>query len=124
VGDFDPIRYKAATSVFKLANKTLESGMHRTLDREPKGKGWVECGAVLQGLKCKPVKVLEAIEYFRIAYEIFPDIVALNQIALAYETLGETQMAIGFYQKMKEQARLESNEPYLQVAELGLARCG
>jgi len=123
VNEFDPVRHKAATAVFKLAIKTLESGMHRTLNRDPKGKGWVRCGSVFEGLMCKPDKVKEAIEYFKIAYEVFPDIVALNQIALAYETVGEEQLAIEYYGRMKDQAQLENNDAYIQAAELGLGRC-
>jgi len=123
VSEFDPIRHKAATAIFKLAIKTQESGMHRTLDRDPKGKGWVKCGGVFDGLMCKPDKVKEAIEYFKIAYEVFPDIVALNQIALAYESVGEEQLAVEFYQRMKDQAQTENNDVYIQTAELGIGRC-
>jgi len=97
--------------------------MHRTLDRDPKGKGWVKCGGVFDGLMCKPDKVKEAIEYFKIAYEVFPDIVALNQIALAYESVGEEQLAVEFYQRMKDQAQTENNDVYIQTAELGIGRC-
>jgi hypothetical protein len=120
---FDPIRHKAATAVFKLAIKTQESGMHRTLDRDPKGKGWVKCGGVFEGFWYKPDKVKETIEYFKIAYEVFPDIVALNQIALVYEMVGEDQLAVEYYRRMKDQARLENNDVYIQTAELGLGRC-
>jgi tetratricopeptide (TPR) repeat protein len=97
--------------------------MHRTLNRDPKGKGWVECGPGFEGFWCKPDRVKEAIEYFKIAYEVFPDIVALNQIALAYETLGEYQLAADFFERMKEQAQLENNDAYIQAADLGLGRC-
>ena len=37
--NFDQIRHKAATAVFKLAQKTSDSGIHRTVNKEPKGKG-------------------------------------------------------------------------------------
>ena len=122
--DFDPIRHKAATAVFKLANKTLESGMHRTLNQEPKGTGWVDCRVGVEGLKCKPKKVRDAIAYFQIAYEVFPDIVTLNQIALANETLGEKQLAVEYFGRMKEQAKLEKKDAYIQAADSGLERCG
>ena len=121
--EFDPIKHTAATAVFKLAIKTQESGMHRTLDRDPKGKGWVKCGGVFEGFMCKPDKVREAIEYFKIGYEVFPDIVALNQIALAYESVGEEQLAVEYYKHMKDQAQLEKNDVYNQTAELGIGRC-
>lgn len=121
--EHNPIRRKAATAVFKLANKTMEVGMHRTLDREPKGKGWVDCAVGLDGMMCKPDKVEEAIELFTIAYEIFPDIVALNQVALAFEILGNKQKAADYFARMKEQAEQESNDVYAQVAKAGLARC-
>lgn len=120
---FDPIRHKAATAIFKLAIKTQESGMHRTLDRDPKGKGWVKCVGIFDGLTCKPDKIKEAIEYFKIGYEVFPDIVALNQIALAYESVGEEQLAVRFYQRMKDQAQTENNDAYIQTAKLGIGRC-
>jgi tetratricopeptide (TPR) repeat protein len=120
---FDPIRHKAATAIFKMALKTLESGMHRTLNRDPKGKGWVSCAPHFEGIWCRPDKVEEAIEYFKIAYEVFPDIVALNQIAIAYETLGKYPLAIDFFARMKEQANLEGNDVYVQAADAGLGRC-
>ena len=97
--------------------------MHRTLDRDPKGKGWVKGGGVFEGFWYKPDKVKETIEYFKIAYEVFPDIVALNQIALVYEMVGEDQLAVEYYRRMKDQARLENNDVYIQTAELGLRRC-
>ena len=56
--------------------------MHRTANREPKGQGWIQCINAAKGMMCRPEKVLEAIEYFKIAYEVWPDIVVLNQIAL------------------------------------------
>ena len=116
-------RRKAATAVFRLANKTMESGMHRTLDREPKGKGWVDCASEFKGMKCRPEKVKEAIELFDIAYEILPDIVALNQIALGYETIGKKKKATNYFKRMKHQAERENNDAYIQAAEVGMARC-
>lgn len=121
--EFDPVRHKAATAVFKLAVKTLESGMHRTVNREPKGTGWVDCKGVGEGFKCKPAKVREAIEYFKIAYEVFPDIVALNQIALAHGMIGEEEQALDYFGRMKQQAQLENNDAYIHASDAGLERC-
>lgn len=122
--EFDPIRYKAATEVFKLALKTQEKGMHRTLNREPKGKGWIPAifNGMPSGMMCRPDKLNEAIEYFKIAYEIHPDIVALNQIALAYEMLGINSSAKEYFIKMKKQAENENNQAYIMAAEAGLKR--
>jgi tetratricopeptide (TPR) repeat protein len=72
---------------------------------------------------CKPDKVKEAIEYFKKAYEIFPDIVALNQIALAYEFIGEKSVALDYFRRMKAQAEVDNNAAYSQAAELGISRC-
>lgn len=119
----DPIKYKAATAVFDLANKTHSSGCHRTANREPKGKGWVQCLNAPNGVMCRPEKILEAIEYFKIAYEIYPDIVALNQIALGYDMIGEKTKAKEYFSLMKEQAKKENNVVYEQTAELGINRC-
>lgn len=119
----NPVRRRAATEVFKLANKTMESGMHRTVNREPKGKGWVHCAMGVKGMMCKPDKVKESIELFAIAYEVFADIVALNQIAIAYEIIGEKQEAAGYFKRMKDQAEREKDDIYSQAAEAGLARC-
>ncbi len=121
---FDPIRYKAASAVFKLALTTQKAGVHRTLNREPKGKGWVQCVDSPEGLLCRPQKVREAIEYFRIAYEVWPDIVALNQIALSYEMIGEAGEARGHFVRMLAQAEAEQNDAYAGAARLGLARLG
>lgn len=121
--NFDPIRHKAATAVFKLAQKTSDSGIHRTVNKEPKGKDWVQCHSAPEGMMCKPDKVLESIEYYKIAYEVYPDIVALNQIALAYDLIGEKSKAKEFFSKMKDQAKNEKNEAYIQAAVQGISRC-
>lgn len=121
--DQSPIRRKAATEVFKLANKVMESGTHRTVNREPKGEGWVACAVGVEGMMCKPDKVEEAIELFTIAYEIFPDIVALNQAAIAYEMIGDKEQALEFFGRMNEQAERENDDIYRQAAQSGLARC-
>ena len=119
----DPIKYKAATAVFSLANKTNNSGFHGTSNKEPKGKGWVQCLNSVKGVMCKPEKINEAIEYYKIAYEIYPDIVALNQIALGYEMIGENSKAKKYYIVMKEQATKENNGVYEEAAESGINRC-
>ena len=121
--NFDPIRHKAATAVFKLALKTSDAGIHRTINKEPKGKGWVQCHNAPQGMLCKPDKVLESIEYFKIAYEVYPDIVALNQIALGYDLLGEKSKAKEYFIHMKDQAEREDNQTYIQAALQGIQRC-
>jgi len=72
---------------------------------------------------CRPDKVAEAIGYFAIAYEVFPDIVALNQIAIAHEIIGEKQEATDYFKRMKQQAEREKDDIYRQAAETGLARC-
>ena len=82
-------RRARATALFKLAVKANSSAVHRTLNRPPKGKGWIQAANSPTGLMCRPAKVREAIELF----DEFPDIVALNQIALAYEMLGEFEAA-------------------------------
>jgi hypothetical protein len=121
--NFDPIRHKAATAVFKLAQKTSEFGVHRTVSKEPKGKGWVQCQNAPKGMMCKPEKVLESIEYFKIAYEVFPDIVALNQIAISYGLIGEKSMAKEYFSEMKEQAEKENNDAYIKAALQGIQMC-
>lgn len=120
----DPIRYQKATVVFKRGLKASRAGIHRTLNRAPKGKGWVRCSGACEGIFCKPAKVKESIDFFKAAHEIFPDIVSLNQIALAYELLGEIQEAGTWFLRMKEQAEREGNAAYLNAAELGLRRVG
>jgi tetratricopeptide (TPR) repeat protein len=119
---FDQSKYRQATAVFKLGLKANSKGVHRTLNRKPKGKGWVQCRNSPTGIMCRPDKVGESIEHFKKAYEIYPDIVALNQIALAYEMVGELEMARQQFLLMKEQAQHEQNSAYLNAAELGLER--
>src|SRR5262245_13987862 len=111
-----------AMALFKLAAKASSAAIHRTLNRPPKGKGWVQGVNSPAGLMCRPAKVRESIELFAKAYQEFPDIVALNQIALAYEMLGEPQSARSYFTKMREQATAEGNAAYVQAAELGLER--
>lgn len=108
--------------MFKLAAKTQNAGMHRTLNREPRGAGWVQCVNSTDGLLCRPQKVREAIEYFRIAYGIWPDIVALNQIALGYEMIGEAEAAREQFERMLAQAEAEGNDVYATAARQALAR--
>ena len=105
-----------------LAVRASNAAFHRTLNRAPKGKGWVQCVNSPVGLMCRPAKVHEAIELFAKAYEEFPDIVALNQIALAYEMLGDFESARTHYIKMRAQAVDEGNTAYTDAAERGLAR--
>jgi hypothetical protein len=71
---------------------------------------------------CRPAKVRESIELFARAYGEFPDIVALNQIALAYEMLGEFEPARSYFTKMREQAVGEKDDAHANAAELGLSR--
>jgi len=111
-----------ATVLFKLAAKASSAAVHRTLNRPPKGKGWVQAVNAPAGLMCRPAKVRESIELFAKAYQEFPDIVALNQIALAYEMLGEFEAAGSHFTKMRQQALTDENPAYFQAAERGLAR--
>ena len=120
--DSDRARYQQATAVFKLALKASSKAIHRTLNRAPSGKGWVQCANVPDGIMCRPDKVREAIGLFEKAYAIFPDIVALNQVALSYEMLGESEAARASFMRMKEQAEREGNAAYAQASVMGLAR--
>jgi len=113
---------REATAIFKLGVKASKAGIHRTLNRPPKGKGWVQCVNSPAGVMCRPEKVRESIEHFQRAYQKFPDIVALNQMALGYEMLGEFEAARQNFSRMREQALAESIAAYVQAAELGLAR--
>ena len=118
----DDRRRAEATAIFKLGLKASKAGIHRTLNRAPKGRGWVQCVNSPAGLMCWPEKVREAIGHFARAYQVFPDIVALNQIALGHEMLGELEEARRHFTRMREQARAERSAAYAQAAEPGLAR--
>lgn len=111
-----------ATIFFKLGLKASNAGIHATLNRPPKGKGWVQCANSPAGLMCRPAKVRKSMEFFAKAYEIFPDIVALNQIAIGHELLGEFDAAREHFASMREQAIAENNTAYAKAAEIGLAR--
>ena len=115
-------RRREATVIFKLGVKASSAGIHRTLNRPPKGKGWVQCVNSPAGVMCRPAKVRESIEHFEKAYQIFPDIVALNQIALGYEMIGELEAARRSFTRMREQALAESVTAYVQAAQHGLER--
>ena len=108
----------------RLALKAGSKGVHRTLNQAPKGKGWVQCVNSPAGVMCRPATVRESIEHFKKAYSIFPDIVALYQVALAYEMLGELEPAREHFILVKAQAEKEANAAYRQGAELGLQRLG
>ena len=122
MSEVDRNRRREATVLFKLGVKANKAGVHRTLNRSPQGKGWVQCVNSPAGIMCRPEKVREAIEHFSRAYQTFPDILALNQIALGYDMLGELEPARQHFQRMREQARAENVPAYVQAAELGLAR--
>jgi tetratricopeptide (TPR) repeat protein len=106
----------------KLAINANSKGVHRTLNRPPKGKGWVQCVNAPAGLMCRPDAVRESIQHYKKAYSIFPDIVALYQMALAHEMLGETEPAREAFRLVKAQAEKEGNAAYAQAAQIGLAR--
>ncbi len=74
------------------------------------------------GVVCRPEKVRESIGHFARAYRTFPDIVALNQIALGHEMLGEFEAARQHFTRIREQALAENIAAYVQAAESGLAR--
>lgn len=118
----DPDTRREATVIFRLGVKASSAGIHRTLNRAPKGKGWVQCVNSPAGVMCRPQKVRESIILFTQANQICPDIVALNQIALAHEMLGEFEAARQHFTRMREQALAEGVPAYVQAAELGLAR--
>jgi len=108
--------------VFKLARKADSKAVHRTLNRPPTGKGWIQGVNMPEGLMCRPDKVREAIGLYQQSYAIFPDIVVLNQIAIAYEMIGELESARETVLRMKDQARSEGNAAYLNAADMQLAR--
>jgi tetratricopeptide (TPR) repeat protein len=113
--------------LLKAAVKASGAAVHRTLNRPPKGKGWVQCVNAPAGVMCRPDKVREAIEHFKKAYAVFPDAVALYQIALHYEMLGERDAAREHFLRVKEQVEREANPvyaAYLKAVELALARLG
>lgn len=93
MSEIDRARRREATAIFKLGLKASRAGIHRTLNRAPKGAGWVQCVNSPAGVMCRPEKVRESIAHFERAYQTFPDIVALNQIALGREMLGEFEAA-------------------------------
>src|SRR5688572_30030551 len=119
----DPAKRQEAMAIFKLAAKASSNAVHRTLNRPPKGKGWVQCVNSPAGVMCRPDKVREAIEYFRKAYAVFPDVVALYQIALHYEMIGELENAREHFMRVKAQVEREANpaySAYVNAAQLGL----
>ena len=115
-------RRQHATVIFKLGLKASSSGIHRTLNRAPRGQGWVQCVNSPPGVMCRPEKVRASIEYFVKAHQAFPDIVALNQLALSHEMLGEAETACKYFTQMHAQALAENSSAYARAAELGLAR--
>lgn len=117
-------RRKQAMALVKLAIKASSKGVHRTLNRPPKGKGWVQCANAPAGIMCRPDTVRESIERYRQAYAIFPDIVALYQIALAHEMLGEADPAREHSLAVKAQADKEGNAAYARAAAAILERLG
>ncbi|MGH7724224.1 MAG: hypothetical protein ACREOU_02220 [Candidatus Eiseniibacteriota bacterium] len=118
----DPRRRAEATAIFKLGMKADQAGVHRTLNRPPKGKGWIQGHNMPPGLMIRPEKVREAIVHYERAYAIFPDIVALNQIAIAYEMLGEVEAARERFTAMSEQGEREGFAAYVKAAEMALER--
>ena len=67
-------------------------------------------------------KVRESIEHFQKVYQTYPDIVALNQIAVDYEMLGEFEAARHYFSELHRQALEESIAAYAEAAERGMAR--
>ena len=122
MSELDRENRRKATATFKLGLKASRGGIHRTLNRAPKGAGWVQCVNSPAGVMCRPEKVRESIAHFERAYQTFPDIVALNQIALGHEMLGEFEAARHHFTRMRDQALAENIAAYAEAAERGLAR--
>ena len=122
--DITPELRRQAMALFKQGMKANSVGVHRTLNRPPRGKGWVPGHNMPEGLFCRPEKVRESIEWYRKSYAVVPDIVVLNQIGIAHEMLGDIEEARAAYVLMKEQAEREGNEAYRRGAEMSLARLG
>jgi hypothetical protein len=122
MSEIDREKYQRATAIFKLGVKASNAAVHRTLNRTPKGKGWVPCFNAPAGVMCRPEKVRESIAHFKAAYDIYPDIVALNQIALSYEMLSEVDAARDYFTRMRQQALEQNNSAYVQAADFGLRR--
>ena len=57
-----PDSRREATVIFKLAVKASSAGVHRTLNRAPKGKGWMQCVNSPAGVMCRPEKVRENLQ--------------------------------------------------------------
>lgn len=115
-------RRRDATEVFLRAVKANNAALHRAINRAPKGAGWVQCHNAPPGMLCRPEPLRAALALFEEAYAIWPDIVALNQVALGHEMLGDREAAHGHYQRMQAHAMREGDASYLRAAEEGLAR--
>jgi tetratricopeptide (TPR) repeat protein len=113
---------RRSMAMFKLGMKASSKAVHRTVNRPPKGKGWVQGVNMPEGLMCRPDGVRESIEHYRKAYAIFPDLVILYQIALALEMIGELEAAAREFSLVRDQAQHEGNAVYVQGAEMALAR--
>jgi len=124
VPDITPELRLQAMALFRQGMKANSVGVHRTLNRPPRGKGWVPGHNMPEGVFCRPEKVRESIEWYHKSYAVLPDIVVLNQIAIGHEMLGDTDEARAAYVLMKEQAEREQNEVYRRGAEMCLARLG
>jgi hypothetical protein len=59
---------REATAIFKLGVKASRSGVPRTLNRAPNGKGWVQCVNSPVGVVRRPEKVRKSIEHFARAF--------------------------------------------------------
>ena len=103
-----------------ILSLSSNAGIHRALNRPPKGKGGVQCVNAPAGVMCRPEKVRESIEHFARAYQTFPDIVALIQIALGYEMLGELGAAREHFERMRDEALALSLAAYVQPRSLAL----
>lgn len=108
--------------MFRRAVKANNAALHRAINRAPKGAGWVPCHNAPPGMLCRPGKLRAALALFEEAYAIWPDLVALNQLALGYEMLGDREAAHAHFQRMKTQAAREGDATYLRAAEQGLTR--
>jgi hypothetical protein len=114
MSEVDRGKRREATAFFKLGFKANKAGIHRALNRPPKGQGWMQCVNSPAGVMCRPEKVREAIEHFARAYQTLPDIVALNQIALGHEMLGEFEAAHRHFARIREQALAENIPAYVR----------
>ena len=125
---FDEVRLKAATAIFRLGYREYDRGL--TVREEKPPRGWI-VSAGKPDQMVNPKRLRDAIRYFDIFLELWPDLAgadgnartALNLKAITLRALGELEAARSLHAQVLAAAKQAGDKPMQEVSEEGIRYC-